>query len=161
MAFVPDIEVQQVIDYLMQAASELDRNKAVKKGLVDAAKIFVSRGRLNLQTRLMGHGGVGNLMRAFRTQFRQKTTTAYAGFYEKAWTPTGATKFAPHAHLVDLGTKKRETNKKLLPPRNRGVMPPNLFWHDARITEEQRASDAIIKGVQQCIDQMQAKFENE
>lgn len=159
MAFVPDLEVQQVIDYLTQAASELDRNKAVKRGLVDAAKIFVSRGRLNLQTRLMGHGGVGNLMRAFRTQFRQKTTTAYAGFYEKAWTPTGATKFAPHAHLVDLGTGERWTKGN--PKKWRGVMPPNLFWHDARITEEQRASDAIIKGVQQCIDQMQAKFENE
>lgn len=157
MAFVPDLEVQQVIDYLTQAASELDRNKAVKRGLVDAAKIFVSRGRLNLQTRLMGHGGVGNLMRAFRTQFRKKTTTAYAGFYEKAWTPTGATSYAPHAHLVDLGTGPRYTKKG----EYRGVMPPNLFWHDARITEEQRASDAIIKGVQQCIDQMQAKFENE
>lgn len=156
MAFVPDIEVQQVIDYLTQAASELDRNKAVKKGLVDATKIFIARGRMNLQTRLKGYGK-GGLLRSMQSAFAKRSATAYAGFKHSDYKVINPHEFGNHAHLVDLGTERRYTKAK----KHRGKMPPNLFWHDARITEEQRASDAIIKGVQQCIDQMQAKFENE
>lgn len=151
--FVVDFETQQLIDFLLAEASKLEQKKAVKKGLMNAARIFVARGKLNLQTRLLGHGGVGNLMRAFRTKWSQKNLTAYAGFFRKGDLGARA-QFGNHAHLVDLGSGPRFTDSGAY----RGVMPANYFWHDARFTEEKAAYEAIYDGVQEAIQRMQSRL---
>ncbi|MBQ6882515.1 MAG: hypothetical protein IJN55_08150 [Alistipes sp.] len=151
--FVVDFETQQLIDFLLAEASKLEQKKAVKKGLMNAARIFVARGKLNLQTRLLGHGGVGNLMRAFRTKWRQKNLTAYAGFFRKGDLGARA-QFGNHAHLVDLGSGPRFTDSGAY----QGVMPANYFWHDARFTEEKAAYEAIYDGVQEAIQRMQSRL---
>lgn len=152
-AFVPEIEVQQVVEFLTRELSNIDQKKAVQRGLMAAARIFVARGKLNLHARLMGHGGVGNLMRAARTLWRQASVTAYAGF---RWTERIKSRavWGNHAHLVDLGSGPRYTESGAY----RGIMPANYFWTDARISEESKAADAIYDGVQQAINQMQAKL---
>lgn len=153
MAFVPEIEVQQVVEFLTKELSNIDQKKAVRRGLMSAARIFVARGKLNLHARLMGHGGVGNLMSAARTLWREASDTAYAGF-RSAERLKSRSKWGNHAHLVDMGSGPRYTKSGAY----RGVMPANYFWTDARISEEEKAADAIYDGVQQAINQMQAKL---
>lgn len=156
-------DIQQVVAYLTRELNELERAQAVKRGLTDATKVFVARGRLNLAARLKPDTrGKGNLMRAFRTAFDRRSTTAYAGFREKrgrsrysytsAEAQSGAG--APHAHLVDLGSGPRFTKRDHI---YRGIMPANYFWRDARISEEENAYDAIYRGVREVVSKIQAK----
>lgn len=156
MAFVPDVEVQQVIAYLTQSAKDFEKAQAIKKGMMDAAHIFIAQGKLNLHARLMGYGK-GGLLRSMTADFRAKNTTAYAGFKHVGKLVTAPHRWGNHSHLVDMGTKERFTEKRV----SRGIMPANLFWHDARTMAEKRAADAIIDGVQREIDRMQSRFENE
>ena len=156
MAFVPDVEVQQVIAYLTQSAKDFEKAQAIKAGMIDATKIFIARGKLNLHARLLGYGK-GGLLRSMTNEFVKRTTTAYAGFKHSDYEVIRPHQFGNHAHLVDLGTVERFTKKGV----SRGIMPANLFWHDARISEQGRAVDAIVDGVQREIDRMQSRFENE
>ena len=151
--FVPELEVQQVVEFLTRDLANIDQKKAVRRGVMNASRVFVARGKLNLHERLKGHGGVGNLMRSARTLWRQTSLTAYAGFY---WTERlkHRSVWGNHAHLVDMGSGPRYTESGAY----RGIMPANYFWYDARISEEAKAVDAIYDGVQQAINQMQAKL---
>lgn len=152
-AFVLETEVQQVVEFLTRELSDIDQKKAVRRGLMRAARIFVARGKLNLHARLMGHGGVGNLMRSARSLWREASATAYAGF-RKTERLKSRSVWGNHAHLVDMGSGPRYTKSGAY----RGIMPANYFWYDARYTEEAKAVDAIYDGVQQAINQMQAKL---
>lgn len=152
-AFVPELEVQQVIDFLTEELSNMERKKVVKRGLMGAARIFIAKGKLNLHNRLLGHGGVGNLMRSARALWRQANVTAYAGFINTERLKSRAV-WGNHAHLVDLGSGPRYTKSGAY----RGEMPANYFWYDARVSEESKAVDAIYDGVQLAIAQMQAKL---
>lgn len=149
--FVLDFDTQQVVNFLLKDLSQIDQKKAVKRGLTDAAKIFIARGELNLRARLKGTGK-GNLIRAFRRGWSQKNATAYAGFYKDKKLDS-MPRFGNHAHLVDLGTTHRYTKSGAY----RGVMPANYFWHDARYMGEKDAYDAIVDGVQEAILRMQER----
>lgn len=140
-----EVDVQEAIDYLVAELNSLERKQVVRKGLMDAAKIFQARGKINLASRTQPY--TGNLRRSFKTNYNPRYwATAYAGF----WRPDGN-----HAHLVDLGTKQRFTKKGY----NRGRMPATYFWTDARISEEKLASRAIMEGVREAIDRIQSRFE--
>lgn len=143
--FVLDVDVQRAVEYLVSELDKVDRKPVVRKGLMDAAKIFQARGKINLAARTTPF--TGNLRSSFKTNFNPRYwASSWAGFYR----PTGN-----HAHLVDLGTKQRFTKKGL----NRGKMPATFFWTDARISEEKLASQAVYDGVNEAIQRIQSRFE--
>lgn len=140
-----EVDVQEAVNYLTAELNNLERKQVVRKGLMDAAKIFQARGKINLAAKTKPH--TGNLRRSFKTNYNPRYwAAAYAGF----WRPEGN-----HAHLVDLGTKQRFTKTG----QNRGRMPATYFWTDARISEEQLATRAIFDGVSEAIARIQSRFE--
>lgn len=136
---IVDLQTRQVVEYLTRSLDEFTKNEAIKSGLQDAARIFSRGGKSNLRGRLSNrpHKGVGNLMGAFGVIYRRQYVMSLAGY-------TGRGR---HAHLVDRGTKKRTTKAGL----NRGVMPANYFWTDARNSEEQTAMSALTQGIETAI----------
>lgn len=80
-------------------------------------------------------------MNSFTTRVKRNRLGALAGFDR----PGGN-----HAHLVDRGTKKRYTKSGA----SRGVMPGNNFWEDARNTEEEKAMQAVHKGIQRAVQRI-------
>lgn len=143
--FSLEFDVQEAVNYLTAELNNLERKQVVRKGLMDAAKIFQARGKINLAARTKPH--TGHLRSSFKTNYNPRYwAVAYAGF----WRPDGN-----HAHLVDLGSKQRFTKKGY----NRGRMPATYFWTDARISEEQLATRAIFDGVSEAIARIQSRFE--
>ena len=145
-ALVLDDDLHSAIEYLTAELNKIERNRAVRKGLIDAAKIFQARGKINLAA--MTTPRTGNLRGSFKTNYNPRYwAAAYAGF----WRPEGN-----HAHLVDLGTKQRFTKKGY----NRGKMPATYFWTDARISEERLATNAIMDGVAEAVARIQERLEH-
>lgn len=153
--FQLDAETEQVIAFLRSSAKHIEEGKAVRAGQMEAARIFIARGKLNLRSRMLGFSRTGNLMNGFRAKHKREAMTAYAGFlYGKS--PIGSQpSIANHAHLVDLGTVERFTKANV----SRGVMPANYFWQDARISEEGKAAQAVYAGIQEAIAKMQQRFD--
>lgn len=142
-AFILETDVRQAVNQLTTGLGQLERKQAVRKGLMDAAKIFQARGKINLAARTSPFRG--NLRRSFRTQRnRRYYAAAYAGF---------ARPFGNHAHFVDLGTKDRYTKKGYY----RGKMPAFYFWTDARVSEEKAAAQAVYNGVSEAIARIQSR----
>lgn len=133
------------IDYLTDQLDKFDRNEAIKAGLAAAAEVFRSRGRSNLRARLLYRGSNGDLLRSMTTRTATRRLVAFAGF----------SNIGPHAHLVDRGTVRRYTKSGA----NRGIMPGNLFWSDARKSEENRAFEAIREGVARAVERINNRQE--
>lgn len=130
------------IQYLIRNLEDFEKDKAVKSGLRAGMNVFRVKGRSNLRARLLHHGKQTNhLMNSFTTRIKRNKLGALSGFDR----PGGN-----HAHLVDRGTKKRYTNTG----KNRGVMPGNRFWDDAKQTEENKAVQAIYQGVQKAVQRI-------
>lgn len=144
-ALVLETELRQAVEYLTSELNKIERKQAVRKGLMDAAKIFQARGKLNLAASTTPR--TGHLRRSFKTNYNPRYwASVYAGF----WRPDGN-----HAHLVDLGTKPRYTKQGYY----RGIMPATYFWTDARISEEQMASRAIYDGVAEAVARILSRLE--
>lgn len=130
------------IQYLVRNLEDFEKDKAVKSGLRAAVNVFRVKGRSNLRARLLHHGKQTNhLMNSFTTRVKRNKLGALSGFDR----PGGN-----HAHLVDRGTKRRYTKAGM----NRGVMPGNRFWDDAKQTEENKAIQAIYQGVQKAVQRI-------
>lgn len=140
---VVDVQTRQAAEYLVSNLDSFDQQKAIKEGMLRAAKVFSRRGRSNLRSRLKGKGN-GNLLRAFGVVYRKQYLMSLAGY-------TGRGR---HAHLVDLGTRRRRTKSG----KNRGVMPANYFWSDARRSEERSAMQEILHGIELAIQRIQSRM---
>lgn len=140
------IEVKQIdrenIQYLVDNLEDFEKDKAIKSGLRSAVNVFRVKGRANLRSRLLYHGKQTNhLMNSFTNRVKRNKLGALAGFDR----PGGN-----HAHLVDGGTKVRTTKSGA----NRGIMPANRFWSDAKVSEEGRAMSALYQGVQRAVQRI-------
>lgn len=140
------IEVKQIdrenLHYLVYNLGDFEKDKAIRSGLRSAANIFRAKGRTNLRSRLLYHGKqTSHLMNSFTNRVKRNKLGALSGFDR----PGGN-----HAHLVDSGTKPRRTKGGV----NRGIMPANRFWSDARVSEENKAIDALYKGVQRAVQRI-------
>lgn len=141
---VVDVQTRQAAEYLVRSLDTFDRQKAIKEGMLRAARIFSRRGRSNLRSRLKGTSKKGNLLRAFGVVYKRQYIMSLAGY-------TGRGR---HAHLVDLGTRRRTTKSG----KNRGVMPANYFWNDARRSEERPAMQEILRGIESAIQRIQSRM---
>lgn len=130
------------IQYLVDNLEDFEKDKAIKSGLRSAVNVFRVKGRANLRSRLLYHGKQTNhLMNSFTNRVKRNKLGALAGFDR----PGGN-----HAHLVDAGTKVRTTKGGA----NRGIMPANRFWSDAKVSEENRAMSALYQGVQKAVQRI-------
>lgn len=143
------IQVQQIdrenIQYLIDNLKDFEKDKAIRSGLRSAVNVFRVKGRANLRSRLLRHGKQTNhLMHSFTTRVKRNKLGALSGFDR----PGGN-----HAHLVDSGTKVRRTKSGA----NRGIMPANRFWEDAKISEESKAMNALYQGVQKAVQRINSR----
>lgn len=143
------IQVKQIdresIQYLVNHLEDFEKDKAIRSGLKDAVNVFKVKGRANLRSRLLRHGKQTNhLMNSFTNRVKRNKLGALSGFDR----PGGN-----HSHLVDMGTKVRRTKKG----ENRGIMPANHFWNDAKVSEEGKAMDALYLGVQKAVERINTR----
>lgn len=141
---VVDVQTRQAAEYLVRSLDTFDRQKAIKEGMLRAARVFSRRGRSNLRSRLKGTSKKGNLLHAFGVVYKRQYIMSLAGY-------TGRGR---HAHLVDLGTSRRTTKSR----KNRGDMPANYFWSDARRSEERPAMQEILRGIESAIQRIQSRM---
>lgn len=140
------IEIRQIdrenIQYLVSELEDFEKDKAIRSGLRNAVNVFKIKGRSNLRSRILRHGKQTNhLMNSFTNRVKRNKLGALSGFDR----PGGN-----HSHLVDMGTKVRKTKRGA----NRGVMPANHFWTDARISEEGKAMNVLYQGVQKAVQRI-------
>lgn len=140
------IEIKEIdrenIQYFIYNLENFEKDKAIRSGLRSAVNVFRVKGRANLRSRILRHGKQTNhLMNSFTNRVKRNKLGVLSGFAR----PGGN-----HAHLVDSGTKVRRTKGGA----NRGIMPANRFWSDAKVSEENKAMDALYKGVQRAVQRI-------
>lgn len=139
------IEVKQIdvdnINYLIRELTEFEKNKTIKRGLLDAGKVFQAGGKTRLRQRLSnGKGRTGHLLNSFQIRVKKN----------KAGVLTGFNGGGRHSHLVDRGTKQRFTKSG----ENRGKMPANRFWSDTESMDYPKAIDKLFLGLEKAIEKI-------
>lgn len=132
------------IDKVQSALGKMEvlgTDPAVRKGLDEAAKIFVNGGRARLAARLLHSGrNTGNLDRSFTRYVKRRGKGALAGFVR-------GVNGGSHSHLVDRGTVRRYTKSG----KYRGIMPANYFWTQTLDEDSGAAANAVLDGIQEYI----------
>ena len=144
------IQVRQIdadsINYLIQELEQFEKNKAIKSGLKAGGNVFKTGGRQRLKQRLKSSKGTNNLSNSFRTRVKRNEAGVLTGFMR-------GKNGGNHSHLVDRGTKKRQTKSGA----NRGVMPANYFWTDTENIDRPKAVNEIFAGVEKAVKQINNK----
>ena len=128
------------VDKLIAGLKDVEKDKVIKEGLRNAMALFLRAGRKNLQARMKDKNHTGNLMKSFRFKLKRMKLGSLAGFDG----------FGPHAHLVDLGTDERFTKNRARGKRKShytGSAKGNNFWTDAIETNENRAMEIVMQGI--------------
>ena len=89
---------------LVDELKAVDRNKAIRGGMIEGAKVLVRIGKSNLRARNDEH--TGNLLQSMRWKSARNSLAVYAGF-ERSYKFEALKGVGNHAHLVDRGTKDR------------------------------------------------------
>lgn len=150
MALEIELRTRQTIDYLVRNLSEFDRNESLKQGFTNAAQVFKRHAKQNMLTS-MGRK-TGNLWSSLTHRLRNMRSgiPAVVGFRRSE---------GNHAHLLDLGTDKRETQRQLWKgTRYRGRGPAKYFFTRAREEGEQEAYNALLDGIQRAIDRINSRM---
>lgn len=137
---------------LVDELKGVDRNKAIRSGMIQGAKVFTRLGRKNLRARNDEH--TGNLLQSMRWKSARNSLAVYAGF-ERSYKFQALKGVGNHAHLVDRGTKEYRKTKK---GKNRGQMPASYFWTDTRNEGGGEAMRHIERGVRNMVDSLKMKY---
>lgn len=129
----------------------VDRNRAIRSGMIQGAKVFTRLGRKNLRARNDEH--TGNLLQSMRWKSARNSLAVYAGF-ERSYKFEALKGVGNHAHLVDRGTKDRYTKKGYY----RGKMPASYFWTDTRNEGGGEAMRSIEKGIINMVENLKMKY---
>lgn len=158
LTFTIDQHDWQKMQAALGALEDIEKQAAIQRGLQEGLRIISNQGKANLKNRLstdawnvtmrnrMASKRGGSLQNSFSTQVKKKKGKGYAGFTEKGH----------HAHLVDRGTAKRWT-KKGAPRGSVSKGSPNsgsMFWTDAYNSEKDKAGQALMDTVYNCINQI-------
>lgn len=139
------------INSLVSDLGNVDRNKAIRFGLLSGAKVIERIGRRNLRLRNDEH--TGNLTKSLRAKISRRELNAYAGF-ERSYRFELEKGVGNHAHLVDRGTAERYTKKG----HYRGIMPASYFWTDAKTQSESAVRQKILSGVEMMVQRLKNKY---
>ena len=136
---------------LVDELRNVDKNKALKSGMIEGAKVFTRLGRKNLRARNDEH--TGNLLKSMRWKAARRSVSVYAGF-ERSYKFQALKGVGNHAHLVDRGTKIRKTKAG----KNRGIMPASYFWTDTRNEGGGEALRRIEIGIRKMVENLKMKY---
>ena len=136
---------------LVDELKGVDRNRAIRSGMIQGAKVFTRLGRKNLRARNDEH--TGNLLQSMRWKSARNSLAVYAGF-ERSYKFEALKGVGNHAHLVDRGTKDRYTKKGYY----RGKMPASYFWTDTRNEGGGEAMRSIEKGIINMVENLKMRY---
>jgi hypothetical protein len=141
------IDRERVVSAVNQL-KDIDKDKAVKKGLGDAGRVFATGGKRRLKSRMIsGPTGVtGNLLRSFQIRVKKSKPGVLIGF-------TRGVNGGNHVHLVDRGTNKRywiTRGRKYV-----GKVKANRFWSDTEAQDYPHAVDKLYEGVERAVIRIQ------
>ena len=136
---------------LVDELKGVDRNRAIRSGMIQGAKVFTRLGRKNLRARNDEH--TGNLLQSMRWKSARNSLAVYAGF-ERSYKFQALKGVGNHAHLVDRGTKDRYTKKG----HYRGKMPASYFWTDTRNEGGGEAMRHIERGIRNMVDGLKSRY---
>lgn len=136
---------------LVDELKAVDRNKAIRGGMIEGARVLVRIGKNNLRSRNDEH--TGNLLQSMRWKSARNSLAVYAGF-ERSYKFEALKGVGNHAHLVDRGTKDRYTKKGYF----RGKMPASYFWTDTRNEGGGEAMRSIEKGIINMVENLKMKY---
>lgn len=139
------------INSLVSDLQNVDRNRALRYGLLQGAKVIERAGRRNLMLRNDEH--TGNLMQSLRAKLARGSLSAYAGF-ERSYKLDLEKGVGNHAHLVDRGTDKRYTKKGYY----RGIMPASYFWTDTKAQSASGVNRVILSSVERMVERLKSKY---
>lgn len=122
-----------------EALGRVLRTAPVRKGLRLAGRHLVSVGQGNLRRLYKGYQS-GRLLRSMGTRLKRRQPGALAGFRRGQGGGN-------HAHLVDLGTKRRYTKLG----KHRGTMPGNRFWTQTKQSASSAAGRHVLRGIEEAV----------
>lgn len=123
--------------------SEVDKSAAITNALRRGTRNIISGGKRNLASR--NKKKTGNLAKSFKSTSSKKKVVAYAGFGR-----SGGYK-GNHAHLIDRGTTKRWTKRKLYRGSISKARPykGSHFWTDSVMTMGPKAMKNLNNAIYQ------------
>ncbi|MBF0577737.1 hypothetical protein [Dysgonomonas sp. GY617] len=145
------IEIKQIdrgtINYLVRNLDDFGKDKAIKKGLGDAGKVFEKggKGRLKRSMKSGSRGVTGNLLRSFNVRVKKSKPGVLVGF--KQGKDGGS-----HAHLVDMGTTDRYWKTKS--HKYVGKVKANHFWTDTEEQDYPKALETLYDGIERAVNRI-------
>lgn len=141
---------RDTINYLVDQLENIDKDKAIRKGLGLGGAYILRGGRSRLRSRMSKPSGkTGNLLKSFSVKVKRNKLGALVGFRY----PLGR-----HAWLLDLGTKDRNWRKK--PFKNVGKIPGKKggfkigFWTETKVQDFPKAMDCVREGVERFVQRI-------
>lgn len=147
MIEVRTIDRERVVSAVNQL-KDIDKDKAVKKGLGDAGRVFATGGKRRLRSRMESGpiGVTGNLLRSFQVKIKKSKPGVLIGFRQGKGGGS-------HAKWIDRGT-----NDRYWKTRGRkyvGRVKANRFWSDTEAQDYPHALDKLYEGVERAVNRIQ------
>lgn len=156
--FSMTVSAMEEVERAVFELENIDKDKAIRIGLRNAGNFLLRRGRNRLAQRnykayttksgrLNNTGkqalAAHNLFNAFRVRVKRRSLGALVGFNYRGH----------HAHLVDLGTKKRPHPIA----GSSGIMPASRFWSDTAEQDWKGAMDILKSGVERAVNRIKMR----
>lgn len=141
------IDRKRVISVISQL-KDIDKDKAVKKVLGEAGRVFVigGKGRLREQMNSGSKGVTRNLLRSFQVKVKRSKPVVLKGFKRRE---NGGN----HVYLVDRGTDQcywKTRNGKYV-----GKVNANRFWSETEEQDYKNAIDRLYEDVESAVIKIQ------
>lgn len=156
--FVMTVKGMQDIEMAVSDLENMEKDKAIRAGLRMGGNYLMRKGRVRLAQRnykgyttksgrLTSFGkeelAAHALYYAFRVRVKRRSLGALVGFNYRGH----------HAHLVDLGTKKRPHPIT----GTSGVMPASRFWSETAEQDWNGAMGKVMEGIQRAVYRIQMR----
>lgn len=154
-----NVDDQQLVDAFKKLGKAIDNAPELRAAEKAAGKYLISKGKTNLSSR--NRKRTGRLVKGFRIKTMKKNGGVMAGFaYNNGRNGMKKGQGANHAHLVDRGTKERNTMRGYTDKLgrhykkgiSRGKMPGSSFWSDVNKNDTGRAMEMLMEGIRKAIN---------
>lgn len=143
------------ITHLVHSLEGFEKDKAIRKGLKDAGKVFETGGKYRLRKAMRNSKGVtGNLLKSLFVRVKKNKPGVLTGF--KRSNKNMIIGGGNHAHLVDRGTKDRywkSRGRKYV-----GRMTATRFWSDTESQDYPQAINKLYEGVEEAVYRIKNKL---
>lgn len=147
---------KNILEHLTAGLSDIDKDKAVRGGLLKGGQILRRGGMRRLKVRMKAgsKGKTGNLLKSFIVRVKRSKPGVLAGFKQ-------GKDGGNHAHLVDLGTigrmQKSKNRKKRYKGGSSGAATANYFWTETRDSDYNAALNEVRTGIENFVEKVKTK----